>query len=62
MQDNKQNNNLTGLDALYVSQVKDLLYIISPFINAGVRLPEADIRIVRGITERLKDLHSRMEF
>lgn len=42
----------------YFEQVNSLLRIIGPFINAGVRLPEADIRQVRQIVMKIKQYHA----
>lgn len=42
----------------YFEQVNNLLRIIAPFINAGVRLPEADIRKVREIVIKIKQYHA----
>ncbi len=52
-------NNVIEKD--YVNTVKQLMRIVAPAINAGVRLPEADIRTCRNIMDTLHAFHATIK-
>lgn len=54
------NDKLTGLDKLYMAQVKDLIYLIAPAVNWGIRIPEADSKLCRNIMDRIQEMHKEM--